>query len=118
MCTNKCGEKWSFYITALQAPTLPITISPLKAPLFHTSVNLLQIQFLILFDAVTNFTNDRYAFGESGCVPRVPPRASILAKIALVHAERASEAEILLQMDQEERQRLTLICHCCRPLNR
>lgn len=46
----------------------------------------------------------KYAFGESGCVPRVPPRASILAKIALVHAERASEAEILLQMDQEERQ--------------
>ena len=46
-----------------------------------------------------------YAFGESGCVPRVPPRASILAKIALVHAERASEAEILLQMDPEERRR-------------
>lgn len=44
-----------------------------------------------------------YAFGESGCAPRVPPKASILAKIALLHAERASEAEILLQMDPEAR---------------
>ena len=78
----------------------------------------MQVQLFSLIDAVTSFTNERYAFGESGCVPRVPPRASIFAKIALVHAERASEAEILLQMDQEERQRLTLICDCSRPLNR